>query len=245
MSKRLVGFLSTVGFLGVVALVGAMRVPRGEPDYEIPEAHRNRPDAGMPALAALAARDAARRGPASAPGAGGSVSRPGAGGEADEEGAAPESRRGAGPSGADPSQGPAEGVADRADEATSPSEAGGAEPAATGRRWAPDRVGIRGAMDEARPGLRDCYEQWLRATPGAGGKLVVRFDIVTDPEDPSRGRVDAVEVADSSLRHPLLEACLLSEISALRFEAPPDGKLSVSYPLLFSSPDAGIVGDAG
>lgn len=245
MSKRLAGFLSTVGFLGVVALVGAMRVPRGEPDYEIPEAHRNRPDAGMPALAALAARDAARRGPASAPGAEGAVSRPGVDGEAGAPGASTEGSRGAGPPAPDPSPAPAEAAEDRAADARPPAEAGEAEPAATRRRWAPDRLGIRGAMDEARLGLRDCYEQWLRVTPRAGGKLVVRFDIVTDPEDSSRGRVDAVEVADSSLRHPLLEACLLNEISALRFEAPPDGKLSVSYPLLFSSPDAGVVGDAG
>jgi hypothetical protein len=56
------------------------------------------------------------------------------------------------------------------------------------------------------------------------------------------GRVDSVRIDDSSLPSPQAQGCLLEHFRSIRFGAPPDGKLSMRYPLVFrqdDEPDAG------
>ena len=46
------------------------------------------------------------------------------------------------------------------------------------------------------------------------------------------GRVRIVE--DAGMGHVPFEGCVLSVMSSMRFDAPPEGNLEVTYPLLFS-----------
>lgn len=110
--------------------------------------------------------------------------------------------------------------------------------------FAPVPAGIRQAMQQARPALRDCYEDWLRMQPGLGGRLVTEF-IIAVPEDKNAtlAEVKEVKLADTSIKHPMLEGCVLNVIGDLQFEVP-DDDVSVAYPFQFSSPDAGTI-DSG
>ena len=135
-----------------------------------------------------------------------------------------------------------------------PARAGGAtddEPRSRGprqataapKRWPVDREGIRGAVREALPQVKDCYESWLEINPNLGGTLTVKFRIIEDAAGEGGVVADAA-LGRSDMDHPFLEGCVLNAMSDLRFDRPPDGEVNVAYPLHFSSPDAGAA-DAG
>lgn len=91
-------------------------------------------------------------------------------------------------------------------------------------------------MQEALPEVRSCFEEWLKLEPALAGKIAVKFRIVTDENDPSSGVVDKVELAEEQrLGHVAMEGCVLNVFQELRFEAPKDGKLDVTYPMQFTS----------
>lgn len=114
------------------------------------------------------------------------------------------------------------------------------------QKFAVDRFGIRDSMRALQGELRDCYESWLKQNPGLGGKIVVKFTIEDDPDDPTTARITSIGMKDSTLQHKLLEGCMLNAISTMEFGPTPNGeKVDVNYPLRFSTPDAGIHGDAG
>ncbi len=110
-------------------------------------------------------------------------------------------------------------------------------------RYPVDRFGIRGAVRDAVPELKRCYESWVKLNPTLGGKMTVKFKIVDDENGPG-GVVKNAALQSSELEHPFLEGCVLNAMSDLEFERPPDGEVDVTYPLRFSSPDAGVI-DAG
>jgi hypothetical protein len=84
------------------------------------------------------------------------------------------------------------------------------------------------------PEIDRCYEDWLRVQPALGGRMSVRFTIETD--DGVEGQVSHVSVGDAGTGNIAFEGCVLSVISALRFEPPLDGEVTVSYPLAFIAP---------
>lgn len=106
--------------------------------------------------------------------------------------------------------------------------------------YAPDALGIRAAMNEARPLVAECYEGWVRAHPDLAGRLTVTFTIA-DPtpgsaaDDADEARITKVALAASTLDHALLEGCVLNVVSGLRFDRPEDGSLTVSYPFVFAT----------
>jgi hypothetical protein len=100
--------------------------------------------------------------------------------------------------------------------------------------WPTDPEGIRSAIREAMPDLRECYAGWVAANPDLHGVIKARFTI-TPSADGSEGRVTDVVAATSTLDQPFLEGCVLNVLGALRFEAPTDGPLTVSYPFILSS----------
>lgn len=134
---------------------------------------------------------------------------------------------------APPPPGPTLSAPGKAGEATS-----GAAGAAASQRYAVSKTGIQAAVQDARPALVECYESWLQTNPGLSGKVVVNFEITPSAADPSLGLVSSAQLKEASTQHPLFEACILAAMSDLSFEAP-DGPLKVTYPLNFSSPDAG------
>lgn len=86
--------------------------------------------------------------------------------------------------------------------------------------------------------MKECYEEWLKVQPSLGGRVVVRFTIDTD--DAVEGRVSkALLVGDAGMGHLAMEGCVLSVMSALRFEPPLSGTMDVTYPLNFSPSDGG------
>ena len=102
--------------------------------------------------------------------------------------------------------------------------------------WSVDRDGIQGAVREALPDIRECYEGWLRANPALAGKVTVRFTIATDADDGERGKVTKAALVASDVGHPLMEGCVLNVMAGLAFEAPSDGKpLDVNYPIILQT----------
>lgn len=100
--------------------------------------------------------------------------------------------------------------------------------------WSVDRDGIQGAVREAVPDIRECYAAWLRDNPELTGKITVRFSIEARGE---RGEVTSAALISSDLAHPLMEGCVLNVMRGLAFEAPPDGKVDVSYPFVLQTDD--------
>lgn len=107
--------------------------------------------------------------------------------------------------------------------------------------WPVDREGIQGAVKEAIPELKHCYEEWLKQDPALEGKLVLDFSIDV-PED-GRTAEDGTELAaittiavrDSTMEHPWMEACAMSVFGDLHFDPPAGGGVEVSYPVIFAS----------
>lgn len=111
--------------------------------------------------------------------------------------------------------------------------------------YAPDATGIRAAMAEATPQIKDCYEAWIRERPELAGKLKLTFTIAQPEgeaeagrEDERIARVTRVSVADSTVDHALLEGCVMNVTSGLKFDPPEADELTVQYPFVFSTGDA-------
>lgn len=101
-----------------------------------------------------------------------------------------------------------------------------------GMRYALTRDGIRAAVQEGIPGIRECYEEWIKVQPTLGGRVSVRFRIGTD--DAGEGKVQGISLGDAGLGHFAMEGCILSAFDELRFEAPENGTMDVTYPITLS-----------
>ena len=86
--------------------------------------------------------------------------------------------------------------------------------------------------------LRFCYEQQLTAQPSLAGQATLRFVI-----DPS-GAVTRAEIADSTLRHPAMEACLAGAVRRWSFPSS-DALVSVDYPIDLSTASRSVMGFGG
>ena len=107
--------------------------------------------------------------------------------------------------------------------------------------WKADAPGIRGAVQESLPELKECYEEWQKSAPGLRGRVAVGFRITAaldlDAGSAPEARVDQVRIGDSELDHVFMEGCVSSVFSELRFTPPEGGKLEVTYPIRFESED--------
>jgi hypothetical protein len=110
--------------------------------------------------------------------------------------------------------------------------------------WSPDRDGIRGAIQENIHELKSCYQAWLRLDPTIEGKIVIEFAIQTaDPDDPDAPKAeDGTALAQveelglaSTVEHAFMEGCVSNVFADLWFSPPDDGRMEVTYPLVFSS----------
>ncbi len=111
-----------------------------------------------------------------------------------------------------------------------------------GPRFAVDREGIRAAMGDKTPEIRECYEAWLQQNPSLGGTLKVHFRI-NQPPGKNLAMIDDVDIGDGGLGNVALEGCVLNAIKTIRFEPPPrGGVMEVNYPFHFSSHDEADAG---
>ncbi len=97
--------------------------------------------------------------------------------------------------------------------------------------WPISADGIKGAVAEALPKVRACYDAALVADPQLAGRFVVAFTIETVDEV---GEVVEADVAGAPTDAPEFEDCLLGAMAELAFD-PPDGVTKVTYPFVFGS----------
>lgn len=116
-----------------------------------------------------------------------------------------------------------------------PTEAGDVLEPGAHKPWPLDRDGIQGAVREALPEVRECYDAWVQQNPSLGGRVTMTFTI--EPVVGQEGaRVTQARVSDQGLGHALMEGCVVQVFEDLRFQAPADGKpMNVTYPLDFSN----------
>jgi hypothetical protein len=100
--------------------------------------------------------------------------------------------------------------------------------------WPATSDGIRGAMAEALPGVRRCYEQALEQHPDMAGKIVVSFTVGTTDTASGLGQVLEASIADATIAQTTMDDCLLDAMEALQFDPPADGQMQVDYPFHFS-----------
>lgn len=75
-----------------------------------------------------------------------------------------------------------------------------------------------------------CYERQLSAQPELYGKVAVRFTI-----GPT-GAVETQRVAETTLKSPPVESCMLQRVAKWKFPTPEGGtRVNVTYPFLFKS----------
>lgn len=91
-------------------------------------------------------------------------------------------------------------------------------------------------MRELAPLFRQCYENSLAQHPKLAGSLVVRFEIVADPELGGVVADSQVDPERSRMNSPELSECIQESIYALELPPPEGGgKVVVNYPFRFRS----------
>jgi len=99
-----------------------------------------------------------------------------------------------------------------------------------------DKDYIHGQMQDLLPLIKECYEMALEIDPALGGKIVLDFNIVGEPD--VGGVVESSEIDDelSTLKHPAMAECVRETVYALEVEPPPTGgSVRVRFPFTFSS----------
>jgi len=87
------------------------------------------------------------------------------------------------------------------------------------------RAEIELGIKQGLEGVRACYERQLQRDPTLAGKVTVSFVIDVD------GTVKFAALKNSSLNHPVAEACIAEHVGTLRFVKPRGGRsVVVSYP---------------
>ncbi len=91
-----------------------------------------------------------------------------------------------------------------------------------------DSATLRGVIRRHALQIRRCYELQLQQHPGLAGRVVVKLTIGPD------GSVRAAEIAASTLKDPVLHACILRVVRRWRFPAVAGGGVvEVRYPFVF------------
>lgn len=97
--------------------------------------------------------------------------------------------------------------------------------------WPITADGIQGAVAEALPELRACYQGWLIESPELEGRIVVTF-FIEDVD--GLGQITSSDVQESTTGHAAFESCVTSVVRDLAFDPPAAGAVNVNYPLVFA-----------
>lgn len=117
--------------------------------------------------------------------------------------------------------------------ATGAPPSGGADPDSPGKLSADY---IRGAVKEITPLIKECYQMALAQDPELGGKLIVRFEIVGDPELGGLVAHSGIDEERSSATSASLRECVKETMYALELKPPEErGKVVVNYPFKFKT----------
>jgi hypothetical protein len=77
--------------------------------------------------------------------------------------------------------------------------------------------------------INQCYQAGMQRSPELGGRLAIHFEIAP------HGEVFFAHLGGVSIADPTMQRCVLDAFRDLRFPPPPEGQMSVSYPLVFST----------
>ncbi len=98
--------------------------------------------------------------------------------------------------------------------------------------WPADGKGISGAVREALPRMKRCYEAAIERDPQLAGRITAHFALT---EVDGVGRVTGLEL-ETTTDQPDFEDCVGDVLAELAFDAP-DDQVTVSYPLVFEATD--------
>ena len=92
-------------------------------------------------------------------------------------------------------------------------------------------------LEAKNPDIKACYDGVLKGTPGASGKVTVKFDVQKDGED-NAGKVVNVQVdAGGTTAPPPVADCVTKNITGAGPLNPPDKRLGqATYVWEFSAP---------
>lgn len=90
---------------------------------------------------------------------------------------------------------------------------------------------VHDALQPRVHAMRACYKKALAHDPKLGGEVRVRFVIDTE------GRPTGAADAGSRLHNKDVVACVVAEISSVRFPKPEGGSAPVVYPIVFAPGD--------
>ena len=105
-------------------------------------------------------------------------------------------------------------------------ETGGDGASASGR----DSRSLMATVQRYVAGVKFCYDNALKKTPGLRGTVTLQMDIAAS------GAVTAVEPVDDSMGNGALERCILSQVQSWKFPAIEAGTVRFTLPLVFSPP---------
>ncbi len=91
-----------------------------------------------------------------------------------------------------------------------------------------DNGAINRIVNSHKTSIRMSYEKFLKRNPSLGGKITVRFTISSD------GRVINVQILENSTGSIGLENDIMRKVKMWRFEAIPQGDVTVTYPFIFA-----------
>lgn len=102
-----------------------------------------------------------------------------------------------------------------------------------------DKEQIQAVIQEHRKDIAQCYESALANSPTLAGKITVKFTISLE------GKVQAVSVAESTMKAPAVEQCVTEQVATWTFPKPKgNGIVVVAYPFAFkTTPDDSKHGD--
>jgi hypothetical protein len=86
---------------------------------------------------------------------------------------------------------------------------------------------IEDTVNNRQSQFQRCWTQRLRETPGLTGRALLQFEIT------SRGKVQNVQVIESSLNDDLMVRCLVSVLERIAFREFDGGSVTLTFPLSF------------
>ena len=94
------------------------------------------------------------------------------------------------------------------------------------------RESVKAGIKSVTPVFRACYQSALEDFPGAGGKVILDFDITAED---GRGKVSMSEVDDkkTTLFDNKLHDCMQETLAEVTFDSPDGGTVHVKYPFVF------------
>lgn len=101
--------------------------------------------------------------------------------------------------------------------------------------WPLNKEGIQGAVGEALPGMKACYDEALARDPALAGRMTLGFTVV---DADGIGKVTVVELDNGEVADDGMIDCVLDTFEGLQFDPPQGGgELAVSYPVTFRTED--------